>query len=272
VGIDLVAMNVNDLIVQGAEPLLFLDYIGIHRLDPEVTTRIVKGVADGCVIAGCALLGGETAEMPDVYEKDDFDLAGFAVGVVELKRVVDGSRVELGDVILGLESSGVHSNGYTLVRAIVRERGLDLHRHYPEAQPAGARPLTLGQVLLTPTRIYAKPVVAVLRKYKVKQVVGGMAHITGGGLPGNVCRALPSNLDARIDTSAWTVPPVFDFLQSHGRVARDEMFRVFNMGIGYTMIVRPHFADSVREQLRKMGETAHVIGKVVRGSGEVVLR
>ena len=265
VGQDLVAMNVNDLIVQGAEPLLFLDYLGVHKLDPQLCADMVRGVSEGCLLAGCALLGGETAEMPDVYAKGDFDMAGFAVGVVELKRAMSTERVEAGDVILGLASSGIHSNGYTLVRAIVKERKLALNKVYPELD----QERTLGQVLLTPTRIYARQIVAVMRTYKVKNIIAGMAHITGGGLPGNVCRALPGDLDAHIDTSSWRVPAVFQFLQRHGNVDRDEMYRVFNMGIGYVVIVKPHFALAVREKLEKQGETVHTIGKVVKGSGDV---
>ncbi|MEM8783782.1 MAG: phosphoribosylformylglycinamidine cyclo-ligase [Planctomycetota bacterium] len=273
IGQDCVAMNVNDMIVQGAEPLLFLDYVGLHKVVPEDMEQIVKGVADGCALAGCALLGGETAEMPDVYAKHDYDLAGFAVGVVELKKVIEGhERVEAGDVILGLASSGVHSNGYSLVRAIVKEAKLKLDRAYPEFDDdphhAGR---TLGELLLEPTRIYVKPIVSLLRGYKRKRPISGMAHVTGGGLPGNLNRALPKDVDAKIDRKSWTVPPIFRFLQQHGGVADDEMFRVFNMGIGYTLIVRPHFAEAVTAKLRKSGQTVHVLGKVVRGTGKVRL-
>jgi phosphoribosylformylglycinamidine cyclo-ligase len=268
IGQDCVAMNVNDLIVQGAEPLLFLDYVGIHKVIPRQMELIVKGVADGCQLAGCALIGGETAEMPDVYKKGDYDLAGFAVGVAELGKVIDGGeRVEKGDVILGLASSGAHSNGYSLVRAILREAKLDLHKTYSQLND----PRPLGQVLLTPTRIYAKQIISVLNAYKVKHVITGMAHITGGGLPGNVNRALPHNLNARISPKAWPLPPLFSFLQDHGNVDEQEMFRVFNMGIGYTLIVRPHFADAIADRLRRLGETVYVLGKVTSGTGRVVL-
>jgi len=267
IGQDCVAMNVNDLIVQGAEPLFFLDYIGIHKVDPQQVAEIVGGVADGCTLADCALLGGETCEMPAVYKPGDYDLAGFAVGVCELKRAIDRERVEQDDVILGLASSGVHSNGYTLVRAIVDQAGLDL----AQPQPALEDDRTLGDILLTPTRIYAKSVVSVMRHYTVKHPVSGMAHITGGGLPGNVCRALPGNLDAKIDLNSWQVPPLFRFLQQQGNVAEDEMFKVFNMGIGYVMIVRPHFVESIVHQLRRAGETVTVLGKVIAGTGRVRL-
>ncbi len=269
IGIDCVAMNVNDMIVQGAEPLLFLDYVGIHKVTPQQMEQIVKGVADGCELAGCALIGGETAEMPDIYKSGDFDLAGFAVGVVELKRVIEGSeRVQRGDVILGLASSGVHSNGYTLVRAILKREKLQLDKTYTELESDR----TLGQLLLEPTRIYAKQIVSVLNSYKVKHTIGGMAHITGGGLPGNVCRALPEDCDARIDTKSWQVPPLFRFLQSQGNVQEDEMWRVFNMGIGYVLIVRPFFAEAIADRLRHLGEQVTVLGKVVAGSGNVQLK
>ncbi len=266
VGIDCVAMNVNDLIVQGAEPLFFLDYLGLHRNDPPRTASIIEGVARGCEIAGCALLGGETAQMPDLYAEGDFDLAGFAVGVVPLRRAIDSTRVEAGDVILGLASSGVHSNGYSLINRILKEGALDLRQRYPEL---GAQ--TLGEVLLTPTRIYSKAINAVLRRYRVKRVVSGMAHITGGGLPGNVVRALPEGMDAPIDTGAWTVPPIFDFIRRHGNVEPAEMWNVYNMGVGYVVIVRPVFADSVARQLRRAGETVFDLGRIAKGTGRVRL-
>ncbi|MBN4060961.1 phosphoribosylformylglycinamidine cyclo-ligase [bacterium AH-315-I18] len=268
VGQDCVAMNINDLIVQGAEPLFFLDYIGIYRVDPNEIEQIVKGVADGCQLSGCSLIGGETAELPDIYEPKDFDLAGFSVGVCELKRIVDGSRTQAGDVILGLASSGVHSNGYSLVRAIIKQAKLDINKIYPELDPKKK----LGEVLLTPTRIYAKPVVSVLRKYTHKQPVSAMSHITGGGLPGNVNRTLSDSVDAKLSRKSWKVPPIFKFLQKHGNVDESEMLRVFNMGVGYVMIVRPHFADSIKEQLRKAGETVYTLGKLTKGTGKVILK
>ena len=268
IGQDLVAMSINDLIVQGAEPLFFLDYLAVHKLDPQVGAQIVKGVADGCVASDCALLGGETAEMPDVYAKGDFDLAGFAVGVCEIKRLVNGSRAQAGDVILGLASSGVHSNGYSLVRAIVKAAGLDLNEIYPQLDAQR----TLGRALLTPTRIYAKPVISVLRRYAVKQVITAMSHITGGGLPGNVQRTLGKHLNAQISRKAWDVPPVFEFLKRSGRVGDQEMLKVFNMGVGYIMVVRPHFADSIKSQLSRMGQQVWRLGKIARGTGRLVLQ
>jgi len=266
IGQDCVAMNVNDMIVQGAEPLFFLDYVGISKVIPEKMERIVKGVADGCALAGAALLGGETAEMPDIYGKDEYDLAGFAVGVVELKRIIDGTRAEPGDVVIGLASSGIHSNGYTLVRAICEQAGLDLHRTYPQLETER----TLGDVLLEPTRIYVRDVIGILRNYRVKQPISAMAHITGGGLVGNLPRVLGDDINAKIDANAWDIPPIFRFLQEHGSVDEKEMWRVFNMGIGFVMVVRPHFADSVLRQLKRRRCDAHVIGKITRGSGKVV--
>jgi len=273
IGQDCVAMNVNDLIVQGAEPLLFLDYVGIHAVDPAKMELIVKGVADGCHLAGCALIGGETAELPDIYDPGHYDLVGFAAGVLELPRAIDTSLPEAGDVILGLASSGVHSNGYTLVRAIVKHAKLDLNRVYDDALPereAGV-PATLGDLLLEPTRIYAKSITRLLRQYKVKRPVRGMAHITGGGLGGNLNRALPAELDARVDARSWDVPPLFRFLRRHGGVDEDEMWKVFNMGIGYVLLVRPHFADAVAERLERAGESVYRLGTLTRGTGKVRL-
>lgn len=268
VGIDLVAMNVNDLIVQGAEPLLFLDYIAVNSVDQEVLYDIVKGISEGCKQAGCALIGGETAEMNDLYKPNDYDLAGFSVGVVELKKATNPLRVEAGDVVLGLESSGVHSNGYSLVRKVLKHAKLKLDRSYPELETDR----TLGEVLLEPTRIYAGSIVKLLRAYKVKKVISGMAHITGGGMEGNLNRSLHDGVDAVIDESSWEVPPVFRFLQEQGGIDEDEMRRVFNMGIGYTLIVRSSFVDGVTRRLEKYGERVHVIGKITKGKGRVRVR
>lgn len=265
IGLDLVAMNVNDLVVQGAEPLLFLDYIAAHRVIPEQLEAVVRGIAQGCRVSGCALLGGETAEMADVYAEGDLDLAGFALGVVELSRATENSRVEPGDVVLGLESDGVHSNGYSLVRRIVKDAGLKLDKKYPELDAER----TLGETLLTPTRIYAASIVSLLRAYRVKKVVSGMAHVTGGGLEGNLNRALHDGVDALVDAGSWPVTPVFRFLQAKGGVDEAEMRRVFNMGVGYCLVVRPTFADSVTRRLERSGERVHRIGRIVRGTGKV---
>jgi len=266
VGIDLVAMSVNDLLTCGAEPLLFLDYLAVHKLIPEHAADIVSGVVAGCEQAECALLGGETAEMPDLYHEGEFDLAGFSVGVVEMKRMITNRDAEPGDVILGLASSGIHSNGYALVRRLLFERaGMSLSDH------VGVLGRTIGEELLEPTRIYVRSVLEVLRAYKVKRVIRGMAHITGGGLPGNIPRCLPSSCHAEIKRGSWPVPPIFPFLQSLG-VDEEEMFRVFNMGIGYVLVVRPAFADAVLRRLERSGERAYPIGVVRRGGGEVQFR
>jgi phosphoribosylformylglycinamidine cyclo-ligase len=275
VGIDLVAMSVNDLIVQGAEPLFFLDYIAVAKVDEQQLLAMVKGVTEGCRQCGAALLGGETAEMPDLYAPGEFDMAGFAVGVVDLKRAINPVRVEKGDVVLGLASSGLHSNGYSLVRKIVDHARLDLHRVYEDAldeTEADDDHTPLGRVLLTPTRIYAQSIVGLLRSYKVKKVISAMAHITGGGLADNLERVLPKNVDAVVDRSAWNVPAVFRFLQSRGRVQEEEMRRVFNMGIGYVVVVRPAFAAAVTEKLERSGERVFTIGKITKGSGRVTER
>jgi len=268
IGIDLVAMNVNDLIVEGGEPLVFLDYIACGKLVPERLERIVAGIAEACRICGAALLGGETAEMPDVYAEDEIDLAGFAVGVVELSRAMDPTRVEAGDVVIGLPSDGVHSNGFSLVRKIIKHARLDLRAVYPELDSKR----TLGEVLLTPTRLYPPAIMKLSRRYRVKKVITGMAHITGSGLAANLERALHPGVDAELDESTWELPEVFKFLQHHGRVSDAEMRSVFNMGIGYCLIVRPKFAPSMVRQLRKLGEEARVIGRVVAGRGEVRIK
>jgi phosphoribosylformylglycinamidine cyclo-ligase len=264
-GQDLVAMSVNDLIVQGAEPLFFLDYLAVGKVDRPVLDALVGSIARACEACECALLGGETAEMPDVYAAGDFDMAGFAVGVVELKRAMDPLRVAPGDVVLGLASSGVHSNGYSLVRKIVSAAKLDLRRGYKDLD--AARPL--GEVLLEPTRLYARPIVRVQRAYSVKKVISAMAHITGGGLADNLERVLNPSVDAVIERGSWEVPAVFPFLAGHGGVSADEMARVFNMGVGYVAIVRPTFADAVRARLQKLGEVVSVIGEVRKGTGRV---
>ena len=265
VGIDLVAMSVNDLIVQGAEPLFFLDYIAIQAVDRERDAALLEGIAKGCEMSGAALLGGETAEMGDLYKPGEFDLAGFAVGVVELHRATDPLRVHPGDIVLGLASSGVHSNGYSLVRKIVDHASLDLAKAYPEL----GLERTLGQELLEPTRIYAAPIVRLQRSYRVKKVISGMAHITGGGLADNLARVLPDKVDAELVKGSWDIPPVFGFLQKHGGVDDAEMDRVFNMGVGYCIIVRPTFAASVTRRLERLGERVFQIGRIVEGGGKV---
>jgi phosphoribosylformylglycinamidine cyclo-ligase len=261
VGVDLVAMGVNDLLVHGAEPLVFLDYIGIHRVVPRTVEAIVRGVAAGCRQAGCALIGGEIAELPDFYAPGEYDLAGFAVGVAERRRLVTGQRVRPGDVVLGLASSGLHSNGFSLARRVVFERlRLRVRARVPEL---GA---TVGEALLTPTRIYVRPVLALLR---AGVAVHAMAHVTGGGLTGNLPRVLPRGCRAVIDRAAWRVPAVFRWLQAAGRIADAEMFRVFNMGIGFVLVLPPAAVDSARRVLARWRVPARAIGTIRRGPAGV---
>ncbi|HTP48126.1 MAG TPA: phosphoribosylformylglycinamidine cyclo-ligase [Casimicrobiaceae bacterium] len=256
IGIDLVAMSVNDILVQGAEPLFFLDYYVCERLDVKVATEVIKGIAAGCEQAGCALIGGETAEHPGAFVPGEYDLAGFAVGVVEKERALDGRSIVEGDVLIGLASSGPHSNGFSLIRRVLAESGADLARPVPEV----TRGRTLGSVLLEPTRIYVKPVLALLAEHEVK----GMAHITGGGLVENTHRMFPEGLAARLDSKTWPQPPIFGWLQRTGRIAKAEMHRVFNCGIGLVIVVGRQAAARACERLAALGETAYVIGEVVR--------
>ncbi len=250
VGIDLVAMSVNDIVTQGAEPLFFLDYFACGKLDVAVATEVVKGIARGCELAGCALIGGETAEMPGMYAEGEYDLAGFAVGVVEKSAIVDGRDIAPGDVVLGLASSGAHSNGYSLIREILERSRPDLHADF-HGKP-------LGDVLLEPTRIYVKPLFVLMREMRVK----GMAHITGGGLVENVPRMLSESVKAVIDRSSWKMPPLFQWLQREGGVADGEMLRVFNCGIGMVVVVAAERADAAMKFLAAQGETVYRIGAV----------
>ncbi|MGD0784209.1 MAG: phosphoribosylformylglycinamidine cyclo-ligase [Sedimentisphaerales bacterium] len=267
-GYDLVAMSVNDMLVMGAEPLFFLDYLALNTLDPVKVAELVESIAAACRVANCALIGGETAEMPDVYKKDDFDMAGFAVGVVERNKIINGSKTEVGDVVLGLASSGLHSNGFALARNICfKKMKLKPEKEIPELLGQ-----TIGDCLLAPTKIYVRPIIKLLSQYKIKQVVHGMAHITGGGLVGNVPRVLPAGCDAVLEKSAWEKQPIFDFLQKNGPVEEEEMFRVFNMGIGYVLVVAKDFAESVTKKLCSYGETVYKIGVVRKGSGNVILK
>jgi phosphoribosylformylglycinamidine cyclo-ligase len=268
VGIDLVAMSVNDMLVMGAEPLFFLDYVALHKLEPDLVAQMVKGVATGCREADCALLGGETAEMPDTYRKGDFDMAGFAVGVVEKNRIIAGKSVKPGDIILGLGSSGLHSNGYALARAVCfKHARLKLTDVLDELNGT-----TLGEALLAPTRIYVRPILKLIAKYRVKRVVHAMAHITGNGLPGNIPRILPPDCNAVIRRSSWPRPKIFNFLQRTGPVAEEEMFRVFNMGIGYVVIAAPDFAEAAARSLIQWGQKVYNIGRITRGTGQVALK
>jgi phosphoribosylformylglycinamidine cyclo-ligase len=265
VGIDLVAMCVNDVICCGAEPLFFLDYVAMSQDDPNLLEQIVQGISEGCLQADCALLGGETAIMPDLYAPGDYDLAGFSVGVVERKHLIDGSQITPGDLVLGVASSGLHSNGFSLVRKVVFEMA-QLGIHGPVAE-TGA---TVGTTLLTPTRIYARAVRSVLRHYKVKSVVHGIAHITGGGMLENIERIVPPHATVRVDHGSWEIPPVFRWLQQLGAVDEQEMLRVFNMGIGLVLIVSSFYADAIRRILLDQQLPCWPIGRVVEGTGEAV--
>ncbi len=255
IGIDLVAMSANDILVQGAEPLFFLDYFGCGKLDVATATDVVKGIAKGCELAGCALIGGETAEMPDMYPDGEYDLAGFAVGAVEKSKIIDGTTIKPGDVLLGLASSGAHSNGYSLVRKILSVAKPDLQADFH------GRPL--AEVLLEPTRIYVKSLLSLMQAMDVK----GMVHITGGGLVENIPRVLQDNLTAVLQRDAWTMPPLFTWLQQNGGVADAEMHRVFNCGIGMVVIVAAEQAEAAMAHLQAAGETVNRIGEIRERQG-----
>lgn len=257
IGIDLVAMGVNDLLVHGAAPLFFLDYLAVSTLVPAQVETIVSGIAEGCRQAGAALLGGETAELPGVYPPGEYDLAGFAVGVVERERIVDGSAVKPGDRILGLASSGLHSNGYSLARKVIFER---LGLRVTDPLPGGSR--SVGEELLTPTRIYVKPVLALLRDLPV----AAMAHITGGGITGNLPRVLPEGCRAIIEQGAWPVPAIFELVRAGGPVAGPEMYRTFNMGLGFLLVMAPERAAEAKRRLEAEGEGVFEVGEIRAGS------
>ena len=259
IGIDLVAMCVNDLVVQGAEPLFFLDYYATGKLDVDIATEVVRGIGNGCEQAGCALVGGETAEMPGMYSDHDYDLAGFCVGVVEKSKIIDGSRVRPGDVLLGLASSGPHSNGYSLIRKVLEVGNADL------AQPFGDA--TLGETLLAPTRIYVRSLLDLFSRTEVH----ALAHITGGGLPENLPRVLPEGCHAVIERAAWQRPAIFDWLRDQGNIEEFELHRTFNCGIGMVLVVAEAEAEAARRQLHDSGETVWQIGRIEAGERGVTL-
>lgn len=261
VGIDCVAMCVNDIVVQGAEPLFFLDYLAIGALDPAKAEQIVAGVAEGCVQAGCALIGGETAEMPSMYQDGEYDIAGFTVGVVERSRMIDGSGIQAGDAVIGLASSGVHSNGFSLVRKLL----LDSGKYGVGDRPPELGGVTLGDALLAPTRIYVKPVLQLLQAVNVR----GMAHITGGGFIENIPRVLPSNKNAHIRLGSWPMPPIFNLLRAEGGLTHDDCYRTFNMGIGYIIVVPADAKEKAMQALSAAGETPYEIGVIEDGEGVV---
>jgi phosphoribosylformylglycinamidine cyclo-ligase len=257
VGIDLVAMSVNDILVQGAEPLFFLDYFACGKLDVASATDVIKGIARGCELAGCSLIGGETAEMPGMYPPGEYDLAGFAVGAVEKNRIISGATIQAGDAVLGLASSGAHSNGYSLIRKILQVSGADLKAAFDGR--------TLGETIIEPTRIYVKPLLALMQELPVK----GMAHITGGGLLENIPRMLQPQLTAVIDKTSWALPPLFQWLQQQGNVAPQEMYRTFNCGIGMAVVVAAGDAERAMQHLRAAGETVYRIGDIrARAEGQ----
>ncbi len=261
IGIDCVAMCVNDIICCGARPLFFLDYIAIGKNDPEKVAGLVEGVAEGCVRAGCALIGGETAEHPGTMKADDYDLAGFSVGIVDKSKVIDNRRMKAGDTVIGLASSGIHSNGYSLVRKVFDVENADLGEFVPEL---GGK---LGEVLLTPTKIYVKPVLAAIKEADVK----GISHITGGGFYENIPRSIPDGLCARIDKSAVKIPAVFKLLQEKGGIPERDMFNTYNMGVGMSLVVSKETAGAALDALRGNGEDAFVIGEITEGNDKIEL-
>ncbi|MBM7572789.1 phosphoribosylformylglycinamidine cyclo-ligase [Aquibacillus albus] len=257
VGIDLVAMCVNDIVAQGADPLFFLDYIACGKNEPEKIEQIVKGISDGCVDSGSALIGGETAEMPGMYKDGEYDLAGFVVGIADKKQLITGEDIEAGDKVIGIASSGVHSNGFSLVRKIVADNNLDLAKTYTDL----TKPL--GEELLTPTKIYAKA----MKQLKLDLTIKGISHITGGGFYENIPRALPGEFGVKVDAQSWKIPAVFSFLQSQAKLSFEEMLGVFNMGIGMAVVVSAHEAEMALQLLEDIGEEAFLIGEVVEESG-----
>lgn len=259
IGIDLVAMCVNDIVTSGAEPLFFLDYYATGQLDVDLATQIIAGIVRGCELAGAALIGGETAEMPGMYQQNDYDLAGFAVGIVEKNAIINGSQVQAGDVLIGLASSGIHSNGYSLVRKILEHSQTPLEQHFDGRQ--------LGEVLLEPTHIYVKSLLNLIKNIPVH----ALAHITGGGLLENVPRVLPTGLCAHIDTTSWVRSPIFNWLQQQGQIETQEMYRTFNCGIGMVVCVAPKFATDTINYLQEMGETAWLIGTIKEQAREKII-
>jgi phosphoribosylformylglycinamidine cyclo-ligase len=264
IGIDLVAMCVNDILVMGAEPVFFLDYMASSRMIPGKMKEVLHGIANGCCEADCALLGGETPEMPGFYHDGEYDLAGFAVGIVERKKIINGKDIGAGDVVIGLKSSGLHSNGFSLVRKVIFEKAkLDVNSKLKTISG------TIGDELLKPTKIYVKPIRALLRHYRSKKVVKGMAHITGGGLVENVPRVLPEGCSVRIKKGTWPVPEIFGVIQKKGKIKEDEMYKVLNMGIGMVLIVSTYYAPSIMKKLKQLKEDSFIIGKVIKGNRKV---
>ncbi len=263
IGIDAVAMCVNDVLVNGAEPLFFLDYLAVGKLEPEQVAQVVEGVAEGCRQAGCALIGGETAEMPGFYTPGEYDVAGFTVGIVDKKKMIDGSTIKEGDVVLGLPSSGLHSNGYSLARKVMFEKA-----GYKPEDKVELLGTTVGEAMLKPTRIYVKSVLGMLEEAEVK----GMAHITGGGFLENIPRVLPDDVDVVIEEGSWPVPPIFSLIESIGNIEKKEMYRTFNMGIGYVIICDQANAMKICDYFTKIKEEVYLIGMVTKGEKKVVVK
>ncbi|WP_088072211.1 phosphoribosylformylglycinamidine cyclo-ligase [Gottfriedia luciferensis] len=258
IGIDAVAMCVNDIVVQGAEPLFFLDYLAVGKAVPERIEQIVKGVSEGCIQAGCSLIGGETAEMPGMYPEDEYDIAGFAVGIADKSKLVTGQDIQAGNILLGISSNGIHSNGYSLVRKVLLEKGgLTLDQQIDKLGH------TLGEELLRPTKIYVKPILNALKKFEIK----GMAHITGGGFIENIPRMLPEGIGAEIDYGSWPIQPIFDLLEEIGELKREEMFNIFNMGIGMVLAVHEENMHDIINLLEEDGEKVYIIGRTKSGEG-----
>jgi phosphoribosylformylglycinamidine cyclo-ligase len=260
IGIDLVAMCVNDVIVQGAKPLFFLDYYATSKLEVAMASRVIQGIAQGCKESNMALIGGETAEMPGIYQSGDFDLAGFCVGVVDFDNIIDGSSIEVDNVVIGMFSSGPHSNGYSLIRKIIDIQKSNLESKFNDA--------TLGDALIEPTTIYVKPILNVIGKFPIN----GMAHITGGGFKENIERILPNHCNAFIETSCWNQPDVFNWIQSEGKISEDEMFKTFNCGIGMVVIIKKNYASEIMETFLKLGYQSTQIGYIENGTGQVMVK
>jgi len=263
VGIDLVAMSVNDIITCGAKPLFFLDYISIGKLSKKVVVELIKGITEGCKMAECALLGGETAEMPGFYPEGEYDLAGFAVGIVEKSKIIDGREIKEGDSVIGISSNGLHSNGFSLVRKVLLEE-----KQYKMEKKIAILKKSLGEELLKPTRIYVQPVLYLLEKYRIL----GIAHITGGGIVENIPRILPKEVSVKIDRESWPTPSIFSLIQKEGEISDEEMYRTFNMGIGMVLIVPQNDASKVINELKMLRYDSYIIGKVIKGNKQIIIR
>lgn len=263
IGIDAVAMCVNDVVVLGARPLFFLDYLALNKVVPDTVEKILKGIANGCKQSECALIGGETAEMSDLYGKDEYDIAGFCVGIVERSKIIDGSKISAGDKLIGIASSGLHSNGYTLARKVLFDMA-----GYKIDEKIRSLDLPLGEQLLKPTKIYVKSILGLLKDFNIL----GMAHITGGGLPENVARFLPKGVDALIDGASWPKHAIFSVIMEKGDISTAEMFKAFNMGIGMVLCVKKDISQSVIDRLYSLGETAYLIGEIADGDGKVIIK